>query len=114
MLPQDPHVSLSIIATAKSGYGSSLHLGQQMNSGYRSRANSRYVFLANLPFGVEALGRHAELTVAVVLNQVLLVGRKGTGTHRIGSVSRGSRSSSHAISALIQAALRELGANQIK
>jgi len=85
-----------------------------VDSGHGAGADGGDVFLANLPFSVEGLGRHAELAVAVSVNQALFVSSKGTGIHLSGSVSKGSRSSSQAMSALIQAALGEFGSSQMR
>jgi hypothetical protein len=41
----------------------------------RPGADRSPVFLAHLPLGVKPLGRHTQLTVAVLVNQMLLSGR---------------------------------------
>lgn len=47
------------------------------NGRKRAIADSGHVFLADVPFGVEGLGCHTELTIAVLMDQLLRLGGEG-------------------------------------
>jgi len=76
------------------------------------RADKRDHFVIHLPFGVELLRCHSQLTVAVEVDQGLISFGERTGFHA--ASSKGSRSSSQAVSATVQAELGESLSNQMR